>query len=38
MNCALFIKDKTKPLHVCVTVDGVEYDYKYNLNGLTLQD
>lgn len=37
MNAALFIEDKTKPLHVCVTVDGVEYDYKYNLNGLTLQ-
>lgn len=38
MNCAFFIEDKTKPLHVCVTIDGVEYDYKYNLNGLILQD
>ena len=37
MNAVLFVEDKTKPLHVVVTVDGVEYDYKYNLNGLTLQ-
>lgn len=37
MNAVLFVEDKTKPLHVCVTVDSVEYDYKYNLNGLTLQ-
>lgn len=36
LNAAIFIEDKTKPFKVVVTVDGNEYEYKYNLNGLTL--
>lgn len=36
LNAAIFIEDKTKPFKVVVNVDGNEYEYKYNLNGLTL--
>lgn len=38
LNAAIFIEDKTKPFKVIVTVDGNEYEYKYNLNGLTLAE
>lgn len=38
LNAAIFIEDKTKPFKVVVTVDGNEYEYKYNLNGLTLTE
>ena len=34
---ALYIKMGGRLVHVVVTIDGVEYDHKYNLNGLTLQ-
>src|SRR5574344_1221652 len=36
LNGAIKIEDKTLPFRVIVTVDGQEYKYNYNLNGLTL--
>ena len=38
LNGAFKVEDKTKPFRVVVTVDGQEYVYKYNLNGLTLAE
>ena len=35
-NAAIKIEDKTKPFRVVVNVDGYDYTYNYNLNGLTL--
>ena len=36
LAAAIKIEDKTKPFRVVVNVDGNEYKYNYNLNGLTL--
>ena len=36
LAAAIKIEDKTKPFRVIVNVDGNEYKYNYNLNGLTL--
>lgn len=38
LNAAIKIEDKTKPFKVVVTVDGNEYTYNYNLNGLSLAE
>lgn len=38
LNGAIKIEDKTLPFRVIVTVDGQEYKYNYNLNGLTLAE
>lgn len=38
LNAAIKIEDKTKPFRVVVTVDGEEYKYNYNLNGLALAE
>lgn len=38
LNGAFKIEDKTLPFRVVVTVDGETYNYKYNLNGLTLAE
>ena len=35
---AIKIEDKTKPFRVVVNVDGNEYKYNYNLNGLVLAE
>lgn len=38
LNGAIKIEDKTKPFRVVVDVDGQEYKYNYNLNGLKLAE
>lgn len=35
---AVKIEDKTKPFRVITTIDGYEYEDKYNLNGLSLAE
>ncbi len=35
---AIKIEDKTKPFRVITTIDGYEYEDKYNLNGLSLAE
>lgn len=38
LAAAIKIEDKTKPFRVVVNVDGNEYKYNYNLNGLVLAE
>ncbi len=38
LNGAIKVEDKTKAFRVVVTVDGQEYKYNYNLNGLALAE
>ena len=35
---AIKIEDKTKPFRVITTIDGYDYEDKYNLNGLSLAE
>lgn len=35
---AIKIEDKTKPFRVITTIDGYDYEDKYNLNGLALAE
>ena len=35
---AIKIEDKTMPFRVITTIDGYEYEDKYNLNGLSLAE